>query len=273
MASLPLRITFAALLLSLLPAAICAIGAPPAPLSAARLAPPGSGSHGSAAGPALTPTLSVLAHYVQQVYRDVLGRDPSPMESTTWLNFLSGGGARSQFLQGLLSSPEYFGNLVDAWYWKYLGRLSSGMERSTWVNAMQSNTTDEQVIADILGSTEYFKNHGSTDNSWITALYADLLNRAPTAQERNAIASCLTGQTRSTCALNLLSGPEYRTLLIQALYQKYLRRPPTGGELNNWLVLMGSGTTDEQIAASLAASDEYFNRFAFFYLYLPLITR
>jgi len=74
--------------------------------------------------------------------------------------------------------------LVDSWYRTYLGRAPDPA-MAGWVAQLNQGTPADRVLSSILGSDEYYLRAGSTPQGFITLLYSDILQRAPTAAEVN----------------------------------------------------------------------------------------
>ncbi|MCU1475591.1 MAG: hypothetical protein JWQ64_284 [Subtercola sp.] len=100
------------------------------------------------------------------------------------------------------------------------------------------------------------------DSNYITALYHDYLNRAPSTSDiawwENALAS---GSPRSDIASGFVNSDEYRLLRIDAAYASILGRAAEPAGRQNWLSAMHAGwiTTDD-IETQLYASAEYFQQ-------------
>jgi hypothetical protein len=73
-------------------------------------------------------------------------------------------------------------SLVDSWYRTYLGRAPDPA-MSGWVAQLNQGVPADRVLASILGSDEYYLRAGSTPQGFITRLYSDVLQRAPTPAE------------------------------------------------------------------------------------------
>src|SRR5262249_45604986 len=110
--------------------------------------------------------------------------------------------------------------------------------------------------------TEYFQNRGSSNNdSWLTAVYADVFNRAVDPPGRAAhLAGLATGVTRQRVAEIIFTSDEYDRGLVQSLYQRILRRAPDPGGLNAFVAALESGARQEQVIAVMFGSQEYFGR-------------
>jgi hypothetical protein len=194
---------------------------------------------------------------------DILGRGtaPSSSELSTWLGVLSQAEltARSGIVSAVLQSDEYRTLLITTFYNTYLGRPASAADISNWLPQLQRGLTDESLIAAIVGSDEYFADHGSTDASWLNAVFNDLLGRAPDPSgQANFLAQLQAGVSRTTVALELLTSAEYRTDLIQADFAKYLARAASSADVASFLSALQNGATDEAVVATIVSSPEFY---------------
>lgn len=203
--------------------------------------------------------------FVTDLYTNpsILGRGtaPSPVELNGWLTVLSQAEvvARSGVVNGFLQSAEYHTLLITTFYGKYLGRSASAADIGAWLPALQAGLTDEAFLAALVGSDEYFANHGSTDASWLDAVYNDLLNRPPDPSGQALYLGQLQGGvSRTAVAQQLLTSAEYRSDLIQADFMKYLGRGAGQAEVNLYLAALQGGVTAEGIVSALVSSPEYY---------------
>jgi len=94
---------------------------------------------------------------------------------------------------------------------------------------------------------------------WVNQLFVDVLGRTPDAASLATYTGLLgSGATRTSAALTLLTSTEYRSALINSYYQRFLRRAATPAETSFWMPMFAAGFTDEDVAAQIAASPEYF---------------
>jgi Domain of unknown function (DUF4214) len=100
------------------------------------------------------------------------------------------------------------------------------------------------------------------NGSFVTHVYRDLLNRAPDAPGFASFTTLLDRGlvNRSQEALAVLESQEYRTLLIQGLYQQLLRRALDPLGQAGWLRYLDDGGTQDGLRVSLLGSEEYFQR-------------
>jgi hypothetical protein len=95
--------------------------------------------------------------WLNQVYNDLLKRNPDPAASQTFLTGLNNGTlTRADVANALLSSTEYRTDLVVHDYQLYLGRTPTSAEINPWVTELSQGIRDEQVLAALLASSEYF---------------------------------------------------------------------------------------------------------------------
>jgi hypothetical protein len=211
-------------------------------------------------------TLDPDRKFIRQIYFNALGRAGSLPEWNIWLPMLQRPNGRLMVASAIESSLEARDNVVKGWYQTYLGRTPSGGEELGWASAMASGLRPEQVLSLILGSQEYFNHAASvpgvggapSNATFVTALYAQILNRVPAPPEVDYWVGQL-GRGRATVALAFLLSPEYRTTVVLADYSTVLRRPapPTAAEVAGWV---NSGLDITTIRIGFEASVEFYFR-------------
>ena len=98
-----------------------------------------------------------------------------------------------------------------------------------------------------------------TDDLWLAALYQDVPKRPIDQAALDFLGAQLkAGTPRSQVALLVLRSVEYRTLLVQGFYQRFLKRLPSGPELPFFLGLL-AGQSVETVEAAILGSSEYTN--------------
>ena len=94
---------------------------------------------------------------------------------------------------------------------------------------------------------------------YITRVYSDLFHRTPDAGGLAAwTQALLSGTPRVAVANSITSSPEYRTRLIQGVYQHYLGRAAEPAGLSYWLGRMSAGMRISDLEAGFITSDEYY---------------
>jgi hypothetical protein len=199
--------------------------------------------------------------YVNQVYRDLLGRDAEPAGLVFWSAALITGTSPFMMAQGIIASPEYQAHEINLIFQRYLGRPADAPSISAFNQFLSHGGTIAQAKAIVLGSNEYYVLHGGTPASFADALYHDLLNRPVDSGALAAITSELaTGAQRSLVATQVMSHSEYQQLVVQSWYQQYLGRPADIAGLNYATGRLAAGTSEELVIAAIVSSPEYFDR-------------
>ncbi len=197
--------------------------------------------------------------FLCSTYEDLLGRAPDSGGLAYWNALLSAGTSRSTVAYDIATSPEGRGDLVAGYYEAYLGRAPDAGGLSYWVAQLAGGATDQTVAAGFLGSSEFYTDSGGTQAGFVTALYADLLGRAPDSGGLSYWEAQLSsGATQSAVAAAILSSTEYRTDFVTALYADLLGRAPDSGGLSYWVAQLAGGQSDESIISSIVGSAEYY---------------
>src|SRR5262249_38759303 len=102
----------------------------------------------------------------------------------------------------------------------------------------------------------------NVNQAWVMQVYLDLLGRPADATGLAAWTGVLdSGQaTFFQVATAIIQSLEYRTDVVEGLYQRFLGRQadPTG--LAGWVGVLGSGGTSVQVEAGILSSPEFFFR-------------
>lgn len=127
--------------------------------------------------------------FVQNLYRELLGREPDPTGLAGWVSYLQAHDdilGRANVIQDFMNSAEYKAHYVTTLFQLFLERAPSNADLAYWTQKMGTPGTpslsrgsgDELYItAAILGSDEFYIKAGNTPQGWINALYHDLLGR------------------------------------------------------------------------------------------------
>ncbi|MFI5382038.1 MAG: DUF4214 domain-containing protein [Tepidisphaerales bacterium] len=197
--------------------------------------------------------------FVSQAYVDILNRPVDPPSLDSFSTALDGGSlTRTQVALALAGSAEYRQIEVQASYRDLLHREAGPADLTTGLSVLGSGDTLEQLQAILLGSPECLAIHGGTNDGWLDGVYADLLGRPLSPNERAADDSLLATTTLAQFAAVLLSSTEYRTDLIDAIYVHYLHRHADPLGLNSFMAELNAGVPDETVIAQVVGSPEYF---------------
>lgn len=196
---------------------------------------------------------------VGQVYRDLLDREAEPAGSLAWSALLDRGVSTSQVVQGIQQSPEYRRKIVQRFYLELLGRPAEPLGLSFWVGLLEQGATVERVRAGILGSLEYFTSRGgSTNDGFLRALYLDVLGRGLDPRGQAGWGQLLAlGVSREAVAFGVLTSLEADRVLVDSLYETFLRRPAEPEGLDFAVNAMQQGMRDEALIAAILTSEEY----------------
>jgi hypothetical protein len=174
--------------------------------------------------------------WLEQLYRDVLGRAPDPAGRTLFMRLLNTGASPGQVGATLLSGQEYRTRLLQSIYQEYLHRAAEPAELPFFLDVLNAGGGAHYVVEVILGCDEYFRQSGGTNAAWVIQIYGDLLGREPSRGDLTRWTSLLDNEgSREDVAARLLDGREYRTSLIHDYFQAYLNRPARSDELASFV--------------------------------------
>lgn len=164
-----------------------------------------------------------------------------------------------------------------------LARAPGEAGHRAWTGQIQSGTLGEAAaITALMGSAEYQALYGGTTNTaFVTALYHNVLERAPTsAGLANWVTALEGGMTRAAVVGDFAASAEFHDLMLprildysfaglQAgwtddvwrLFQAVLDRDPAGSGLMTWAQSLASGTTYLQAVEGLMGSAEFIQRY------------
>jgi hypothetical protein len=202
--------------------------------------------------------------FVRQLYLDLLNRQADASGLNHFTSLLDQNLAtRGQVAAAIVASQEYHEDEIQPLYTKLLKRSADPGGLANWENFLNNGGTYAQLETIILGSPEYFSVRGhSTANGFLTAVYADVLNRSvdPSGQQTWGM-ELADGVPRASVAMAILSSQEAEMDLVSAMYVKYLRRAADPAGLKNFTQALQNGATDEQVLVDIVGSDEYFAKF------------
>ncbi len=201
--------------------------------------------------------------WLNEVYGDLLGRVADAGALSYWNARLSQGTNRNAVVSAIEASDEYRARQVQAMFQLYLHRAVDPGGQAFFVAQLRAGATCESLAAALLGSQEYLERSGGQNDSFLAALFQDVLGRPIDPGARTFFNKQLgTGVSRSQIAALLLNSDEYRQQFIGNLYQEFLDHSTSSGSIDFWLGYMKQGGRDEQVLAAIAGSDEFFNKTA-----------
>jgi autotransporter passenger strand-loop-strand repeat protein len=210
--------------------------------------------------------------FLNALFEDLLHRPIDATSLASYESALNGGATDAQVALSVVTSNEYYTDLVTSYYQQYLGRTPSGAESSQFVSLFGSGASEEQVQSAILSSTEYFTRIGGTNTQYVTSLYQNLLARTPSSTEIGPFVAALQGLTltRNQVAQDVLLSAERANILLSydtppdtfnvpvGLYVALLGRQPSSGELSAFATAFtGLSITDQTEISQIIGSSEF----------------
>lgn len=197
--------------------------------------------------------------FVQALYRDMLGRQGSSSEVAGWVAAMSRGTSRYQVAMAMAGTSEWITTVVTRFYRDALGREPDAAGLAWWVQQAQSGMPVAKIAASFYGSPEYRQRSGS-EQAWLTNVYRALLFREPDAAGMAFwLARLHSGTAATDIAYSFYQSTETREVRVQELYQALLHRAAEPAGVAHWVPIIKE-RGDLSLAASLAASDEYYRK-------------
>ena len=202
--------------------------------------------------------------YVTQLYKDILNRNPD----TTGLNNLvsqlgSGALTRAGVAKALINTDEFRTNFIKSTYQTYLSRNPDAAAMSSLMTQLRNGVSLDTVRTGILSSKEYYQRQGGTNGAFVETLFSQVLQRAPTLEEKsNYVHALNTGTTRAAAITTLVNTLENRRRQVTNLYQTLLGRAPDATALQNLVTHLQAGMAFQAVIANIAGSGESYDRFA-----------
>jgi len=193
----------------------------------------------------------------------VLNRPAETVGLNYWLALLASGVPRATVSLAITNSLEARTDVIESFYTTLLHRPADPQGLNTYLNLAEAGATQAQIKSSIFGSDEYFQTRGGgTNDGFLTALFSDELNRAPSSQALAFFGQLLAeGQTRTQVANLVVGSPEAEQDQVSAFYQAYLLRPADPGGLAYWTnILQAFGNRYSLVQAGILASTEYYDR-------------
>lgn len=196
--------------------------------------------------------------FVGALYRDVLKRTGVIPVNELRL-FTDQIGAKKlthdQVINLILNSAEARRVVINDYYVQFLGRPVDQGGLNFFLGQKAAGVRDDEILATIIGSNEFFVPHGGTADTFVRALYSEVLERntPPTQPELdfwiNELAKSTRGPAaaRAEIALRFLRTEEYLVIPVTQWYQDFTRRNPSQSELDLAVSRLLGGDTYEQV--------------------------
>ena len=197
--------------------------------------------------------------FVQQLYRNVLGREADPAGLADWVGQLKSGASRGTILVGFSESPEFQADMANQvevirLYDVLLQRMPTDVELRSWLGFLQGCDQTDTLFAQGYPS-------GLADSNYVQLVFQGFLRRPADAGALSAFGSALTAGTITHASLvnTLLTSTEFNTFVapVSRLYMAAFRRVPDAGGLDNWVAYVRAGNPLQSAADAFAASSEF----------------
>jgi hypothetical protein len=132
-----------------------------------------------------------------------------------------------------------------------LRSLCLGILVSACAGPVETAEAEEPVT---LGTTTAALSTSPATTFFVTKLYSDLLHRSPSSSDLTAF----VGLPRTTVAATVQGSAEYRSARVRGMYESYLGRSASAGEVSALVGLMSSGGSFEDVARTILVSPEYY---------------
>jgi hypothetical protein len=197
--------------------------------------------------------------YVQQLYRNVLGREADPVGLADWVGQLNAGATRGAILVGFSESLEFQANMANQveiirLYYLLLQRMPTTAELQSWQGFLVGTDQTDTLFA------QGYPN-GLDDTDYVSLVFQGFLLRGVDAGTLSAFGSALTAGTITHGSLvnTLLASAEFNQFVapVSRLYMAAFRRVPDAGGLNNWVAYVRAGNSLQSAADAFVASQEF----------------
>ncbi len=210
--------------------------------------------------------------FVDQTYRDLLGRGPEAGGLAFWANEIRSGLPPENFVEHILLSPEFGGTVapIVRLYDSVFGRLPDESGLRFWVGEFRNGDSLERLTERFIASAEFdeLANAATTDEV-VAAVYGRSLGRTPDA---GGLAFWVDGIdsgqfTLERFIVEVSESPEHQELTVsrvQAIlvYLGLQQRTPEPGGLAFWVGRLDDGLPLRTFVADVLALPEYRSRFA-----------
>jgi hypothetical protein len=211
-------------------------------------------------------TASANDKFLQHLYTDMIG-GVDPSGEAYWASQLVKGVTRPAVAFAFTQTVAYDSAVVNQLYVNIMQRPADSGGLGYWTGKMHAGMTPERIAASMVASDERFAAPSfgnSNPDTFIRATYQALLGRdwdAPgAAYWHNFLAS---GGPRWQLTLDFVSSIEWSQVTVRTMYAKFHLGTPDGdantGALGYWSHQILGGMRDDQLAAQLTGSQQYFD--------------
>ena len=198
--------------------------------------------------------------FVRSIYADVLLREPSDGERIPWASALMAGMPRGQVAGAFVNSDEFRLMKIDQAYREVLGRDAEEPGRSGWLDGMRRGVlTPDDAYRTFMLSQEYYIISGGTTESYIAAVYRQILKRDAIEPEIAYWVGISNQYNRFEVVNRIWRSVETAETRVSEMYRNYLgREPDRQGQIQWGRYNLQYG--DSWVRAAILNSGEYWDR-------------
>jgi len=175
--------------------------------------------------------------YVYNVFRTLLGRDPTAGEEAYHVNALNSGYNRIDYATSIYNRDEQLYYQVDKIYQTTVKRPADAAGLAFWSDQIRRGLQPEWIVTQLVTAGEYTAAH-PTNASFTQGLFNDILGRTANSVDITFWNNYLATRSRFQMAFALAYSSESYTRAVQDVFVQYLHREATSADVNNWVPLL-----------------------------------
>ncbi len=210
--------------------------------------------------------------FVEQQYRDFLGREGDPAGIQYWTTALTTGRVSyADMVDHFFHSQEFQANgaPVVRLYFAYFDRIPDYVGLMYWMNGYRQGGLSLEAIAQAFAQSDEFRTTYGALNAeqFVDRVYVNVLGRYPDAAGRTYwVRQLAQGMTRGAMMVAFSESEEYRSLIhaevqVTMMYIGMLRREPDVDGFYYWVSERWLGRSIVELIEGFLDSEEYQNRF------------
>jgi Cysteine-rich secretory protein family/Domain of unknown function (DUF4214) len=213
------------------------------------------------AGHVTAPPVSAgAASFVKALYADVLNRTAGDVEVGFWGRQLMTGGTTTAVASGFVNSDEYRLIRIRDAYRTDLGREGESAGVNNWLDLMKRGILEtDDVDKYFMASDEYTLRSGGTTESFVAAMYQQMLGRPVTPSEIPFWVSIAHTSGRLSVVDGIWHSVESARSRVTDMYSAYLGRVPDEPGVASWANIAIAGG-DAAVRWQIIGSAEYWAR-------------
>jgi hypothetical protein len=197
--------------------------------------------------------------YVQQLYRNVLGREADSSGLADWVGQLNNGASRGTILVGFSESDEFKADLANQveivrLYYLLDQRMPTAAEQQSWTAFLNGDDQTSALFAQGYPT-------GLSDSEYVQIVFQGFLCRAADAGAMNTFTAALAAGTVTHGSLvdSVMNSAEFETYVgpVSRLYLAAFHRVPDQAGLANWVGDLQEGNSLQSVADYFVASQEF----------------